>query len=293
MIILHLSGGLGNQMFQYAFGRATARRLDAELVFDLSNATLQIHNGFELDRVFNIEGRVARNADMKAVMGCMRYVSIRRLARRLGLGKVLPVPYVLEPHYHFAQEMLSIPDNKYLSGYWQSEKYFEKVAGTIRSDFTFRAPFSSLDASVAAKMSNQNETAISLHVRRGDYVSNEAASQVYGKCTSEYYRKAIIYVAERVKAPHLYIFSDDMDWVKNNMELPLQCTFVEHNRGALSFQDMRLMSMCKHHIIANSSFSWWGAWLSPAADKIVIAPKKWFADGRSIDDLFPSDWVTL
>jgi hypothetical protein len=152
MIILHLSGGLGNQMFQYAFGRATAKRLGAELAFDLSDATLKIHNGFELDRVFNIEGRAATEFDMKAVMGCMRHKATRRLARKFSLGKFLPTHYVLEPHYHFAPEMLRIPDNMYLSGYWQSEKYFSNTVGCIRADFTFRAPLSGLDESLAAEI---------------------------------------------------------------------------------------------------------------------------------------------
>jgi hypothetical protein len=101
------------------------------------------------------------------------------------------------------------------------------------------------------------------------------------------------YMAERVKAPHFYVFSDDMSWVSSNLDLPFPHTFVEHNRGISSNQDMRLMSMCRHHIVANSSFSWWGAWLNPYAEKLVVAPRKWFADERSVNDLFPPAWIAL
>jgi hypothetical protein len=108
-----------------------------------------------------------------------------------------------------------------------------------------------------------------------------------------YYCTAIQYVSERVEQPHFYVFSDDMAWAKENLKLEFPCHYMEHNKGAESYNDMRLMSLCRHHIIANSSFSWWGAWLNPGTSKIVIAPKNWFAKPADVSDLYPAGWVTL
>lgn len=293
MIILHLSGGLGNQMFQYAFGRATANRLSAELVFDLSDETLQIHNGFELNRVFDIRAREATKSDLKTVLGWMRHDIARRAVKKFGFSEILSIPYVLEPHLHFAPQMLRASDNTYLSGYWQSEKYFADAMDCVRDDFTFLSKLSGLNESLAADILDKSQTAISLHVRRGDYVHNTEINRVHGCCTQEYYQAAIEHMAGQIKSPRFYIFSDDMDWVRANLDLPFGHTFVQHNRKKSSYQDMHLMSLCKHHVIANSSFSWWGAWLNRDPKKLVVAPRKWFADERSVDDLFPQSWVVL
>lgn len=118
---------------------------------------------------------------------------------------------------------------------------------------------------------------VSLHVRRGDYVRNSRTNATHGVCSIEYYQSAIEYILERVKHPILYVFSDDIEWVKQNLRTHLPTEYIDHNQGAASHFDMRLMSLCRHHVIANSSFSWWGAWLNPDPNKIVIAPRKWFA----------------
>jgi hypothetical protein len=135
--------------------------------------------------------------------------------------------------------------------------------------------------------------AVSLHVRRGDYVSNPRTMATNGVCPLSYYDSAIRYICARVDAPHFFVFSDDMDWVRENLNIDHPCRYVDHNCSTESFNDMRLMSMCRHHIIANSSFSWWGAWLNPREDKIVIAPKKWFANSNDTKDLLPFGWATL
>lgn len=293
MIIVRLSGGLGNQMFQYAFGRATAKRLGAELAFDLSDATLQIHSGCELDRAFNLELRTATEREIKSVLGVLRYSFSQRLIKKLGLASRGGLPYVVEPHFSFSSQMRSVPDNRYLSGYWQSEKYFEDAIGYIREDFTFRTSEADSHRSLVAEICREKETAISLHVRRGDYINNKAIEQVYGKCTQEYYCSAIEYLTGKVSSPKLYVFSDDMNWVRQNLKFRLPHKFVEHNRGKSSYQDMHLMSMCGHHILANSSFSWWGAWLNSSPKRIVVAPKNWFVDDRNTADLYPAGWVTL
>lgn len=135
---------------------------------------------------------------------------------------------------------------------------------------------------------------MSLHVRRGDYVSDARTHATLGVCSLDYYRAAVRYIADHVEAPEFFVFSDDIAWAQANLELGHPCHYVDHNRGAESYNDMRLMSLCRHHIIANSSFSWWGAWLNPRADKVVVAPARWFAGGnRVVDDLFPPGWVRL
>jgi hypothetical protein len=179
-----------------------------------------------------------------------------------------------------------------ITGYWQAEKYFSKIAEQIREDFSFKPTIGSKDAILIDQINKVN--AVSLHVRRGDYVNNPATATTHGLCSLDYYRKAINYLAQRELQPHFFVFSDDINWVKSNLEINFPCQYVDHNRGAESFNDMRLMSLCNHNIIANSSFSWWGAWLNQRVDKIVIAPNQWFADGKvNTMDLRPKSWICL
>jgi hypothetical protein len=290
VIIVHLAGGLGNQMFQYAFARANAKRLVGELALELSNKTLQIHNGFELNRIFNIQAKIATNEDMKSVLGIWRFGILRNLTRRLGL-KVITSNLVKESYFQFSPEMLNIADNTYIDGYWQSEKYFADVVAQIREDYTFKLPMNYQNAELAKQLSQVN--GVSLHVRRGDYAKSPKTNLVHGLCSLEYYQSAIQYIAERVGCPYFFVFSDDISWAKNNLKLDFPVQYIDFNSGLDSYNDMRLMSMCKHHIIANSSFSWWGAWLNPSSEKIVIAPKQWFANETDTKDLIPSNWIRL
>jgi hypothetical protein len=133
--------------------------------------------------------------------------------------------------------------------------------------------------------------AVSLHIRRGDYVSNAKFNAAHGTCDLDYYARAAAFVAERVGDPVIYAFSDDPAWVAENLKLPFEMRFVDHNDGSTAHEDLRLMATCKHHIIANSSFSWWGAWLNPLKDKVVAAPTQWFADpAKSNPDILPQSW---
>ncbi|MDG4476035.1 alpha-1,2-fucosyltransferase [Thiovibrio frasassiensis] len=293
MIILRLSGGLGNQMFQYAFGRATSRHLGVEMLLEVSDPTLSIHNGFELDRVFNIDVRIATESDMRAVLGWQRLDVVRKIIKKIGLASFFLNRCIVEPHFYYSHAMRHVPDGTFLCGYWQSEKYFADESECIRDEFRFREPPSGVNKELVQEIAASNGAAISLHVRRGDYVHNQAVSQVHGSCSLAYYRAAIQRVLEQVQNPFFYVFSDDIEWVRTHLEMPFPHRFIAHNRDKLSCEDMRLMSLCQHHIIANSSFSWWGAWLNPAPEKIVVAPKNWFADECRPHDLFPWGWVVL
>ncbi len=292
MIISKLIGGLGNQMFQYAVGRTCSLELGVPLRLDVSGfANYRLHQGFELQRIFNCPVEIANETDVRSILGWNSAPTIRRILSRPDMAMFRRKMYVVEPHFHYWQGIENVPTNCYLFGYWQSEKYFKKVAKTISSDFTFKPPLNEINAKLAEQIKKQN--AICLHVRRGDYANNPKTTAAHGLCSLEYYKSAIQYVINKVDQPCFYIFSDDPTWVRENIKIEFPSHYVDHNNGEESYNDMRLMSMCKHHIIANSSFSWWGAWLNPNPDKIVVAPRKWFANNNDVSDLFPSGWVTL
>jgi len=292
MIIVQILGGLGNQMFQYASGRALSERLNQLLRLDASGfANYQLHNGFELSRLFTSSMDLVTPDEMKAVLGWQASPSIRRLLIRQKLTVLRNDRFIVEPHFQHWTGISGVPKDAYLIGYWQSEKYFKPIEKIIRVDFTFKQPMLDMNQRIAQEIDQSN--AISLHVRRGDYVQNSNTLATHGVCSLDYYQAAIQYIAERVVRPNFFVFSDDIAWVKDNLKIYFTCRYVDHNQGTESYNDMRLMSLCQHHIIANSSFSWWGAWLNPNQEKIVIAPKKWFANGNDVCDLISEDWVTL
>ncbi|HLP97529.1 MAG TPA: alpha-1,2-fucosyltransferase [Sideroxyarcus sp.] len=292
MIISHIIGGLGNQMFQYAAARALSLRRGQPLYLDVSEfAGYDLHHGFELDRVFNCPAAIATRAEMAGVLGWQSFRRVRRAMARPSMARWRRDELIVEPCFQYWEGIDRAPQDCYLMGYWQSDRYFQDCADTIRAEFAFQSPLAGRNAQLARQMDDVN--AVSLHVRRGDYANNPKAASTHGLCPPDYYREAVQLMAARIARPHLFIFSDDMVWVKENLKFELPCEFVEHNRGTESYNDMRLMSLCKHHIIANSSFSWWGAWLNPDPGKIVVAPQRWFAKQIDTRDLLPKDWVRL
>jgi hypothetical protein len=292
MIITQIIGGLGNQMFQYATGRAVALKYATSFRLDISGfEKYKLHQRAEFKRIFNCTEEIAQEEDMRSVLGWQCSPRIRQFLLRPSMAAFRRREFVVEPSFQHWLGIKYILSDSYLSGYWQSEKYFLEVAAQIREDFTFKLPLSSLNAELAEKIQQVN--AVSLHVRRGDYVNNPLTTATHGLCSLEYYRTAIKYISEKTQQPHFIVFSDDIEWVKNNLQIDFPLQYVDHNHGAESYNDMRLMSLCKHHIIANSSFSWWGAWLNPSADKIVVAPARWFANETNTQDLIPQNWVRL
>lgn len=280
-------------MFQYALGRALSLKQNQPLRLDLfSFSGYGLHHGYELGRVFFCTPQIASEKEIRDLIGWRASGIARKILMRPGLRFLHGNRYVVEPYFHYWPGIREVPAKAYLDGYWQSEKYFADATAVLRDDFAFRQPMSEVNAAWAERIARC--MAISLHVRRGDYVSDPKTRGILGPCSLDYYRSAVCYVAERVATPKFFVFSDDIAWARDHLDIDFPCHYIDHNRGAESYNDMRLMSLCRHHILANSSFSWWGAWLNPSAGKIVVAPKRWFAGGeRRVDDLIPQAWVTL
>ena len=293
MVITNVIGGLGNQMFQYAAGRALSLERGVSLRLDVSRfASYELHQGFELERLFKCKAGIANETDMRNIFGLQFSPIIRKILSRPSLAIFRCKGFVIEPHYHYWKGVKDSPADCYLAGYWQSEKYFLEVDKQIRDDFSFKLPLDVENSEWAKKIGQTNS--VSLNVRRGDYVGDSRNLKKYKLCSIDYYREAIRYIVERIENPHFFIFSDDMAWVKSNLKINFPYSYVDCNHGENSANDMRLMSLCRHNIIANSSFSWWGAWLNKNSEKIIIAPEHWFNNNFAMTkDLYPSGWVSL
>ena len=293
MIITNILGGLGNQMFQYAAGRSLAHQTGQQFLLDISAFDdYKLHNGFELTRIFSIHNQfIASNKDFFDVLGWQSNVLLRRLLSRHLLSFLRKNQFIQEPHFQYWDGFNCISQDAYIQGYWQSYKYFQLIESIIRSDFIFKEPMSVENQKIADQITNC--CAVSLHIRRGDYVENPVTLAKHGLCSLQYYLNAVEYIATNLVEPKFFIFSDDIAWVKEHLKINYSCEYIDINHGLDSYNDMRLMSLCHHNIIANSSFSWWGAWLNSNLNKIVIAPKRWFFNKTNTYDLIPEDWVRL
>lgn len=277
MVIVRLTGGLGNQMFQYAAGRALADLLDGELLLDTRAFERALAFRAYTPRAyalspFKLRAKLASPADLKnwpswVVEIGMRLRLVRPLFRR----------------WHFESEITYDPSVRTLHqpvclvGYWQSERYFIDIAGRIRTDFTLRQPLAGANASLL-ELARSNSS-VGLHVRRGDFVSLDNAAQMHGLCSVDYYRRAIGLVRDRLPGCRFLVFSDDPEWARAELPLDPSAVFATGNESRPE-QDLALMSACKHHILANSSFSWWAGWLGYSTEQIVIAPAPWYASSK-------------
>ncbi len=290
MIITRLIGGLGNQIFQYAIGKQLAILHKTKLFLDCRDFENYTLRKYALD-CFQHTAQIASTELLENFENYPHHLSrIERLwqYRLLGNRNLK----VTETNFAYTEGIIKNYGRRqhiYLAGYWQSEKYFKAVEKELRKDLQFFP----IDTPLTLQFGKQikQSTAISLHVRRGDYVSNTMTNQVHGVCSLEYYQKAITFVKEKVGNPTFFVFSDDIAWCKANFT-EKNMIFVENL--AHDYEDLYLMAACQHHIIANSSFSWWGAWLNPNPNKIVIAPEKWFATQENdYSDVIPVNWTKI
>ena len=194
--------------------------------------------------------------------------------------------------FQYDDRVLSQKGNVYLDGSWQSEKYFIDIRDTILKDLTVKSPPSERNLAVLQEIKKKNSVVV--HIRRQDYVNNPKTLEFHGSCSLEYYKKCIAMMCERVPDPTFFIFSDDPAWVEQNIKFGQPSVYINHNGKENGQEDLRLMSNCSHFIIANSSFSWWGAWLSTNRDKIVMVPTPWIRNkGMKVKDLIPPNWIQV
>lgn len=291
-------GGLGNQMFQYAAGRALAARRDVELKLDLSwfgkKHKHTTPRRYSLDN-FNISAPTISRKELLANRGCTRnffHEYIMRFFRRsLKEGPKLKILKEISCNYGFTEIEKDV--NLYLDGYWQSEKYFNESKQLIHQELTVRRELFGKNLEYANKIKSCES--VGIHIRRGDYVSDPVISSIHGICHVSYYAECLKALSSMVgKNIYCFVFSDDIKWVKENIFFEFHTDFVDHNNPDNSYEDLRLMSLCKHNVIANSSFSWWGAWLNTSYNKIVFAPKRWLLnDERNTEDIIPKSWIRL
>ena len=290
MKIVNIIGGLGNQMFQYALAIALRQYYpDDKILVDRSHFNrYKLHNGFEIDRIF---GQTIPTATVRDLIKVSYYVPWYKLSRVL--RRILPrraSEFIEKSDYIFDDSVFHVVGDCYYEGYWQSAKYFEKCRDLIMAAFTFPRFTDAQNIETAEEMLLPNSVAV--HVRRGDYVN---APNYTGICGIEYYSHAIAEINKRIDSPHYFIFSNDIQWCKDNIS-PLiansQITFVSNNQGEDSYRDMQLMSLARACILANSSFSWWGAYLNKRDDRLIIVPDRW-VNSKESDDIYLNEWIKV
>lgn len=290
MIIVRLKGGMGNQMFQYALGRALSLKYNVPLGFDLSfllDTTPRLNftfRNYDLD-IFNVKAEIVPSRKIPFVNRMFKG-KIGRIFEHL---RKFSFVKGVEQSFSFDPSVLNIGPDAYLDGYWQSPKYFENIESVIRNDFTFNINFSDNILNLAEEIRNCNSLCV--QVRRGDYVGNKT-HEVVG---IDYYKNAIEKIKNLVKIDKIYVFSEDIKWCEDNIKFEFPTMFVGKDYvGTKNEGHLFLMSQCKNFIIPNSTFAWWGAWLSSNVDKVVIVPKKWFPWMIiNLMDIVPNKWIKI
>jgi len=295
VIVVNLKGGLGNQMFQYAFGLALAQKHGVPLKFDLrflrdpTPRKNLIRRNYDLD-IFSIPALQATAEDLDGVGLGLGNLVLQRWWLRIyasipGQSRVL-----LERRFSFDENNLRVGPDAYLDGYWQSEKYFKTVEELVREQFTIKGAHTDEAGKLMRRIAG--EQSVCVNVRRGDLVNDRRL----GGLDAEYFRQAVQELANRIGSDfNCYIFSDDIEWCRQNLRFTQVRHFVGHEFAGPKFSTyLSLMRACKHFIIPNSTFAWWAAWLAENEQKIVIGPKRWFRDPAvDASDLIPENWLTV
>lgn len=300
MKVINLKGGLGNQMFQYAFFLANLE-LNKNVKLDVSNFKYYYnHNGLELHKVFGIE--ITNDVD-RTLTHCLKDNGLLFNFRKwIGLflfdkNFLVKKTHYIEKNYSDFDSELFKKSNRYLDGYWQNEKYFSHIQHKILNKYKWNS-VSQKNEIISSKMVNENS--ISIHIRRLDKIKSVKdlfyilrLKMTYRVAPKSYYIKAIELIKTKVDSPKFYLFTNDIKWVKNSIIGNTNFVFVDWNRGNESNEDMFLMTKCKHNIISTSTFSWWGAWLNKNQNKIVISPKKWASRLEADKGIIPDSWIRI
>ncbi len=292
MFYIKLQGGLGNQLFQYAFGLAASRETGHSFALDISRFGKEgpkyTPRHFQLDN-FNISASVLPIEDSARFHTIVPRM-IRKIKDRLNRKN----DHVFNP------DNLKVRDRQYVEGLWQSDKYFKKYANEIRKEFSLKKPYGVAAKEIANKiqeLNSQGVETILVHVRRGDFVTNQASLSLLGVLDNEYFSRGIDTISEKLdnkSIKHIFVATEDPEWVKQNINFKYDFTIISRP-GIEDFEEMMLMSLCKHFVISNSTFSWWSAWLSNNTNKIVVAPKIWMRGKPEVEtsDLVPVEWVRI
>lgn len=294
MIYIRIWGGIGNQMFQFAAAQALALKHNTQIALCLdrieaskssdgfTERDFELVNIFDLNDVKFVE---PKEVDYYITNDLPFLQKLKRKTKNFGL--------LYEKNLSYHLEFENLPGTAVLDGYFQSEKYFKDYESNIKERFKFDQ--SRLNNKSTELIDNFPKNALAIHVRRGDYVDKPEINKVHGTCSVEYYQQGVDHLKNQ-GVEQILIFSDDPNWVKQNLTFDFRTTYVDWNKGKDSWQDMFLLSKCRFFVIANSSFSWWGAWLAVNNDKVVVAPKRWFLDEnkeRQTKDLIPASWIKM
>lgn len=287
MVTVNLKGGLGNQLFQYAVGRSLAHKNADRLALDLTGLVRAQDKGDMYRKyalgAFSIKTSTATASEAERAKN--PYGLISKVWRAFS-SKVLR-----QQHIGWEPNVFRKRGDVYLDGYWQSPKYFADIRDYLLEEIVLTSPLSSAANAFNSKI--MSSEAVFIHIRRGDYVTDKKVRAINGTCSPDYYTRAILRTKERISNPAWFVFSDDIAWVKTNLNLPVEATFVS-DKSITDTEELALMASCKHAIIANSTFSWWGAWLIQNPEKVVIAPSPWFDTKYDHHaDLIPDSWTRL
>lgn len=281
MVFVRVWEGLGNQLFQYAYARALALRTGQKVYLDISAYK---GNGKHVRQYglchFRIRLETRNCGNIFPLVNDDRYYMAGSQYPRS-----LPVKFIREDNCCFNSDFCSLGGFTYVKGWFQNENYFKEFEQTIRKEIYPKERIR-IPKEIRSILGSKNT--VSVHIRRGDFKKDHNVLPV------SYYEKAKCCISDLVDKPYYLIFSDDISWVKQNMDFGSRCFFMEDTRLFKDYEELMIMSRCRHNVIANSTFSWWGAWLNAYEEKIVIAPKKWFLRSSRTDaDIVPDDWIKL
>ena len=287
MIVSKITGGLGNQLFQYATGQALALKHHTELILDISFYGAGNARAYSLGH-FNIKQKFYEVPN--------RFKKLSNVILRG--NKFYPYQTYINNDLIFDEAVLKLANNSFLIGYWQSEKYFAAIRSSLLSNLILTTAMS--DKAVKQLQEIKDANAVCVHIRRGDYLSNPDAVKIYYRCEQEYYKNAFLKLSAQVQNLKFFIFSDDIEWAKKHLKFITHAVFVD-DPGRTNYEDFELMRHCQHFITANSTFSWWAAWCSSHAGKIVITPTQWFLVDQDpntgfklrVKDLIPESWIKI
>lgn len=286
MIIVKIIGGLGNQMFQYAYAKALQQK-GYDLKIDISEFdTYKLHGGYQLDK-YNID--LLSSSEKENSKFYSKNIFLKILVKL----KIFNINLIQEKSLLFDKTLLELNDEKYINGYFQCENYFKDIRNILLKQFEINQTITNYSMKIE-KMILDSQNSCSMHIRRGDYINNQNIS-IHGVCSLNYYKKAINIVNSNFNNIKFFIFSDDIIWVKENLKIE-NSVYLDSKEKRIPHEDIYLMSICQHNIIANSSFSWWGAWLNQNNNKNVIAPKEWFASDKmqkKAQDIIPEQWIKV